>query len=253
MIDKENTKWYEDDYHYTYVGEIVKTLIKESKDVRIKWLEFKENELIEFISNVTNEIKTIRPDTVISAAVLNDYENVKYSYLQDAKKWLELGIIDEIEPMVYDDDYKYVTSYYDYYNNQFKEYAVKIGLSYDLSTLDLLKQIQYSSSTGWILYDASDYLKDEYYQILKNSYHFNYISCITNKNEIENAVINDIIDKIENFYEVKNNTTYGELINSLRLKDYNQIYYNLDNINDSLMQDYIKCIIDELLLKLGQV
>ncbi len=29
MIDKENTKWYEDDYHYTYVGEIVKTLIKE--------------------------------------------------------------------------------------------------------------------------------------------------------------------------------------------------------------------------------
>ena len=57
-----------------------------------------------------------------------------------------------------------------------------------------------------------------------NSYHFNYISCISNKNEIENAVINDVIDKIENFYEVKNNTTYGELINSLRLKDYNQIF-----------------------------
>ena len=237
---------------YNLEGDL-KTLIKESKDVRKKWLEFKENELIEFISNVTNEIKTIRPDTVISAAVLNDYENVKYSYLQDAKKWLELGIIDEIEPMVYDDDYKYVTSYYDYYNNQFKEYEVKIGLSYNLSTLDLLKQIQYCSSTGWILYDASDYLKEEYYQILKNSYHFNYISYISNKNEIENAVINDIIDKIENFYEVKNNTTYGELINSLRLKDYNQIYYNLDNIDDSLMQDYIKCIIDELLLKLGQV
>ena len=29
MIDKENDKWYENDYHYAYVGEIVKTLIKE--------------------------------------------------------------------------------------------------------------------------------------------------------------------------------------------------------------------------------
>ena len=29
MIDKSNDKWYENDYHYTYVGEIVKTLVKE--------------------------------------------------------------------------------------------------------------------------------------------------------------------------------------------------------------------------------
>ena len=234
---------------YNLNGEL-KTLITESLDVRIKWLEFKENELIKFISNLTKEIKTIRPDTIISAAVLNDYETVKYAYLQDSKKWLELGIIDEIEPMVYDNDYNYVISYIDYYNNAFKDYEVKIGLSYDLSILELFKQIQYSSSNGWILFNASDYLKEEYYQILKNSYHFDYVSCILCIDELENVVINDIIDKIENFYEVKNNTTYDELIDSLSSKDYNQIYNNLDLINDVLMKDYLKCIIDQLLLKL---
>ena len=66
---------------------------------------------------MTNGIKSINPNIIITAAVLNDFAAAKTGFLQDAVKWLELGIIDEIEPMVYDDDYKYVTSYYDYYKD----------------------------------------------------------------------------------------------------------------------------------------
>ena len=71
----------------------LKTLIINDKEIRAKWLEFKENELINFITTTTNEIRKIKPNIVISAAVMNNYQEAKKTFLQDYKKWLDLGII----------------------------------------------------------------------------------------------------------------------------------------------------------------
>ena len=230
---------------YDLQGDL-KVLIKESLDVRLKWLEFKENELINFITNATSEMKKIRPDLIISAAVLNDYETIKYNYLQDAKKWLNLGIVDIIEPMVYSDDYLFVTEKIDYYNSEFSEFDVRIGLSYGLTMNELMMQVEAASNNGYILYHTRDYLKESFYEIFKNSFHCDFVSEISSIEKKKTAVIKDLIDKIENYYEIKNNSTYDTLIKELKEYDYNGILTELNLINDSSMTQYIKDIIYQI-------
>lgn len=227
---------------YNLEGDL-KVLIKESLDVRLKWMEFKENELTKFITNATTAMKQIKPNLVISAAVLNEYEKVKINYLQDAKKWLELGIVDIIEPMVYSDDYLFVVDKIDYYNNEFSEYDVRIGLSYGLTVNELMMQLEASSGNGYILFHARDYLNVNYYNIIKSSFHFEYVSEILSSEDKKSAIINDLIDKIENYYEVKNKTNYTNLINSFTNYDYNKIINELSKVLDEGMKNYIYEII----------
>lgn len=230
---------------YNLQGDL-KSLIRESKDIRIKWLEFKENELIKFITNATREMKQINPNLLISAAVLNEYESAKDRYLQDAKKWLNLGIVDMIEPMVYSDDYLFVLDKIDYYNNEFKDYDVRIGLSYGLSVNELMMQITASSKNGYVLFHTRDYLQEKYYKILKNSFHFNYVS---EYSLVENkifAIKNDLIDKIKNYYQVRNNEQYDLLIKCLEEDDYESFRESLNMINDNNMKKYISIILEQL-------
>ena len=221
----------------------LKVLIKESLDVRTKWMEFKENELIKFITNATTAMKQINPNLKISAAVLNEYEKVKINYLQDAKKWLELGIVDMIEPMVYSDDYLFVVDKIDYYNSEFSEFDVRIGLSYGLTVNELMMQLEASSSNGYILFHTRDYLNRSFYNVMKSSFHFEYVSEISSSEEKKSAIISDLIDKIENYYEEKNNLEYEELINSLINYDYTKIINYLAKLYDEGMKNYIYKIV----------
>ena len=230
---------------YNLQGDL-KTLIRQSKDVRLKWLEFKENELIKFITNATNEMKNIKPELIISAAVLNDYDSAKDRYLQDAKKWLNLGIIDMIEPMVYSDDYLFVIDKIDYYNDEFKEYDVRIGLSYGLTVNELMMQLEASSENGYILFHTRDYLNEKYFNLLKHSFHFDFISNISSIKNIKAAVKKDLIDKIENFYEIKNNKDYDLLIQCLEEDDYKTFKEKLFVESDDYMKSYLSKIVEQL-------
>lgn len=227
---------------YNLEGDL-KVLIKESLDIRIKWMEFKENELIKFITKATNEMKSIKPNLVISAAVFNEYDKAKSNYLQDSKKWLELGIVDIIEPMVYSDDYLFVVDKITYFNEEFAEFDVRIGLSYGLTVNELMMQIEAASDNGYILFHTGDYLQSSYYNILKNSFHFDYVSEISSSEDKKVAIINDLVDKITNYYEVKNNKSYKNLITYLKEYNYNLLIKELEKIEDKGMIHYISNII----------
>lgn len=230
---------------YGYDGDL-RDLIRTSLDVRTKWLEFKENELINFITKATSSMKAIKSDLVISAAVFNDYENAKNNYLQDYKRWLELGIVDIIEPMVYSDDYLFVQDKVAYFNEHFSNYEVRIGLSYGLSLNELIMQMELSSNNGCILFHTRDYLTAECLKVLKNSFHFNYVSDISSNEEQVSAVIDDLIDKICNYYQVRNNIEYHSLIKALNELNIDEALGILSTIEDVKMANYLKNIINDL-------
>ena len=223
---------------YNLVGDL-KQLILQSSDVRSKWLKFKEDELINFITRTTNGIKNINPNIVITAAVLNDFAGAKTGFLQDTVKWLELGIVDQVEPMVYSDVTSFVEEKVNYYEEILSDYDYRMGLGNGVTSLDLMKQIISSDKHGYVLFSANFYFKDEYYNLLKSSYHFNHVIDYNNSNEVLSVIKSDIIDKINNYYEIKNNKDYDYLIALLEQDNYTDFKIVLDNLEDKSMSSYL--------------
>lgn len=214
------------------------------KNIRLKWLEFKENELISFITRTTAGIKSVKPEVLITAAVLNNYPTAKNSYLQDYQKWLELGIIDQIEPMVYSQSNSFVNDQIIYFNNNFNDYNYRIGLGYDLSTIDLMIQIKQSEQNGYVLFNSSDYLVNDFYKLLSTNHHNDNIN-IVDKDQLYITITNDIIDKIENYYEIKNNKNFDYLIYLIKTNDLIKLKEELLNLDDTNMSNYILNMLKE--------
>ncbi len=159
---------------FGYSGDL-KELVRTSKEVRNNWLLFKERELVSFITNCSQVIKEINPDIVITAAVLNDYDNAKKSYLQDCKKWLELGILYEIETMVYTVSVSEVEDKIKFYQELVPDYNVRIGLSSRLDTRDIIldfkQMILASKYNGYILFANNIYYDNEFIKLMSLSNH----------------------------------------------------------------------------------
>lgn len=155
----------------------LKTMILNSKDLRTKWLKYKEDELIGFITRISNLIKNKNQDIVISAAVLVNYNSARNNYLQDYKKWLDLGIVDAVEPMNYNSIHSaFVINYDFYYNDEenimYSDY-VRMGISNLLHDGDLAEefiQLRMSMNHGYIIF-SSQYLNNlEYIKLIKLLY-----------------------------------------------------------------------------------
>ncbi len=224
----------------------LRTLILNNKDVRKKWLEFKENELVNFIIRTTSGIKKIKPDILVTAAVFNDFDSASKGFLQDAKKWLDLGIVDQIEPMVYSSDPLFVQNKIEYYQENLNEDDFRIGIGNNISLLDLCKQIYYTDDNGVVIFSSSEYLKNRYVDILTMNHHLDVVSCINSSQEITQAIINDLIDKIEYYFEIKNNENYDYLIDLIKVKNFDKLYLELSSCNDQLMANYILDIINSI-------
>ena len=232
-------------HKYNYEGDL-RDLILNDKDVRKKWLEFKEEELIKFITRTTQGIKNINPSIIITAAVFNNFDSAKRGYLQDAQKWLELGIIDQIEPMVYNSELSFVLNKITYYQENLNDEDFRIGIGNKISLLDLCKQIYYTSSNGVVIFSSTEYLDNKYVDVLSKNHHMDVVSCISTKQEMTSAIINDLLDKIQNYYEVKNNCNYDYLESLISRKDYEKIYIELLTLNDQNMANYILEIIESI-------
>ena len=90
------------------------------------------------------------------------------------------------------------------------------------------------------------YLDNKYVDVLSKNHHMDVVSCISTKQEMTSAIINDLLDKIQNYYEVKNNCNYDYLESLINRKDYEKIYIELLTLNDQNMANYILEIIESI-------
>ena len=216
---------------YNYTGDL-RTLILTDKLVRKQWLEFKETELINFISKCTTEMKNINPDLVVTAAVLNGYEQVKKTYLQDYRKWLELEIVDELEIMMY-------TPFVDYYESSIEDvkdlydsYNIRNGTSAILDVNDIkidIKEILISTKKdGFVLYSANHYTSQVFVDILSNNHSQPYLNDLSSSSDVLSAEIEDAIKMIEGYYATLYHDDFNDLLRALKDKtDYQNYIFNL--------------------------
>ena len=71
---------------------------------RERWRSFRESRLTTLVMRVRTAIKAVKPELVLSAAVLPDDVHAKESRLQDWRLWLDQSLLDVLCPMAYTQD-----------------------------------------------------------------------------------------------------------------------------------------------------
>jgi uncharacterized lipoprotein YddW (UPF0748 family) len=69
-----------------------------------EWDEFRRDQITSLVAEIYREVKTRRPDMVVSAAVVAEPETAYGTRFQDWQGWLREGIIDIAVPMAYTPD-----------------------------------------------------------------------------------------------------------------------------------------------------
>ena len=244
IVDPGHTKYSIDKFMKLYqINGDFNNLFISSKELRVKWLEYKEEELIKFITNCSSEIKKIKPDIIISAAVLSDSDLAKKQYLQDFRKWLSLEIIDEVEPMLYTSSNKELNQKINTYLSYDLECNIRFGLSPRLDVKDLNLDFYQMNATsnigGYILFSSSIYYNPELIDLMSYNHHIDNFSDLNSVEEIRRICYNECIAMINDYYEVKNNTKYNSLKSALNQGIYLDILNEINKLNDSQMKLFL--------------
>jgi uncharacterized lipoprotein YddW (UPF0748 family) len=72
------------------------------------WRKWREDNITRFVETVIKELKAIRNDIEISAAVFPEYESALTEIMQNWKLWTDKGWFDFVCPMIYSDDKEWV-------------------------------------------------------------------------------------------------------------------------------------------------
>ena len=226
----------------------LKKLILTNVTLRETWMQFKQNEIDNFLLRVSSDMRSINPNIKISAATLKNYENAKTNYLQDFRKWHEMGILDRIEGMNYTDSMKDFISHADSYfsDPDFSDIALGIMTTERYTALD---QIDESFNyNGYVLYSSGVYLvssKNPFTDALISNHHSEFISELSSSVDIYKAKTDDIIDMIEGYYAPKYNIDFSWLVDAL--KDYhpNKSKSYVKRIKIDSIKEYITKKIEE--------
>lgn len=228
---------------YGYQGNL-KELIVNSKEVRTNWLTFKRDNLNNFVRDCTALMKSIKSEIIVTAAVLSNREQASRGYLQDYLYWIENGYIDEVEPMLYTDSTTLLRSKMDPYFVINPEYPVRLGLSVKLTKQDNfidMEQIKIAEAKdGYVLYCSRYYLVDPLFtKPMSRNHHYRFVSCLNSKEEINKAIIDNLIDVVTNFYTQVNHKDYQKLLEVLQTYNVEECVKEINTLDEVLMKSYL--------------
>ena len=224
---------------YNLTGDL-HDLVASSSEIRALWLKFKEDELISFIINASNIIRDIKPDILISAAVLSDYENTKLRFLQDWVRWLDEGLIDAVEVMNYLDDTEKFKIKLEKNNTYASSTIITSGISTNIfySTIEEIDMAY--NNKGFILFSSTSYLNDKVLvNQLSSNHHYDFVSSLSLQDDINNAIMNDIKDMINNFYTKASNINFSNVLFALGKKDINELKTSIRILNNQYVKEYL--------------
>src|SRR5204863_9440675 len=66
-----------------------------------RWSDFRRSRLTSLVIKIRTAVKTARPGTIVSAAVIPDAQQAFTSRLQDWRGWIDQSLLDVVCPMAY--------------------------------------------------------------------------------------------------------------------------------------------------------
>jgi uncharacterized lipoprotein YddW (UPF0748 family) len=149
-----------------------------------QWLQWRADILTEFWANLYQQIKAIKPSSIVSISP-NIHDWAFKEYLQDTPTWLQRGIVDIIHPQIYRRDFPSYKAALDrivkdrFFNRYLFKFApgilTKIG-SYRISQDDLLRVLEYNRQCGmngevFFFYEGLRENNDELAKVLRENYY----------------------------------------------------------------------------------
>lgn len=228
---------------YNYEGDL-KALIRNSIEVRADWLDFKYNELNNFVGRLSRTIRGIKEDIKISAAVFPHNYFAKNTYMQDYLHWINNGYVDAIEPMNYTDIHSKYVDTTEYLYSHGVNIEIRMGMGAKLHSENLMndiKQIKAMDRYGdYVLFSAHYYYRDNtFISLMKINHHYPYVSSRNTEEEITKAKCVDTIDMINNYFSKTSNIDFNSLLISLEEENINSIISEINRLDNLLIKEYL--------------
>ncbi len=83
------------------VAEFRKRFGREPRTLPGAWNRFRQDAMDRLVRELASAIRSARPGTAVSIAAVHDLELARRDLFQDAPRWLRLGWVDEVCPMLY--------------------------------------------------------------------------------------------------------------------------------------------------------
>ncbi|MDD4212571.1 MAG: family 10 glycosylhydrolase [Bacilli bacterium] len=222
----------------------LKVLIRNSKSIRTTWLNFKSEELNNFVGRLSAAIRSVKPNILISAAVFPDNSSGIRLYRQDYLKWIQEGYINAIEPMNYTDDVNRFVNVLNYLNNLHLDADIRSGIAAKIISENLLtdlKEIRLMDQYGnYTLFSAHYYYRDNtFVKLMSINHHYSYLSSRSTEEEILHAKCIDTIDMITNYFSQSSDLDYSDLLSALSSESITNILFEISGINNANMKEYL--------------
>lgn len=222
---------------YKYDGEL-KNLIKDSKEVRNQWIDYRAQKVTDAIEKFRSAILKEKPNMIITIAVAADYKSGYTSYCQNWPKWSKNGWIDSVKPMAYTSDTTYVgdltKSYVDLVESKSLIYTGigPVYYSYPISyNQDQMTNAVLKGGAGSCIFATLNILGNpEFERALELS--VSYLSRISPENDDLQAILEEgiahILDKIKRIYNRNHEFNNLEVVQDLlnQIKEYNTYKFN---------------------------
>lgn len=189
-----------------------------------KWCDFRANIINTFVYRAVTEIRALKPDINISADVWPNYEEGPAAMMQEPKKWVAGGYIDNILPMSYTPDISSTVS------DTLNTIAFAKGHSYvttglgtcmGLSRETLIGQVgaaNQSGADGTALFEFESLMSVGYgNELLEGLYRNPAIIGDNNPMLSVNIIFADILRKIKDIYLPDNDLNRG-IFDNIKLK-----------------------------------
>ena len=86
---------------YNYTGDNLAQDLQTDTNLREKWHNFKREQITNIVKNLTQLVRNIAPDVIISASSYGYMYDAYHVYMQDIETWLQNGYLDVVLPMIY--------------------------------------------------------------------------------------------------------------------------------------------------------
>ena len=233
-------------------------VILEDKKARTRWVEFKKQRITDLLTSSQEELRMIRPNLILTAAVFPDPDSID-SIMQDWPEWLNKELIDYVEPMIYQKDTNYFINHQvDNFisriintNEEYRKNKVVVGVGTVISGGDYL---EYFDQIGYVLslhHSYTIFFAGSVFSFSKLnntlvSYNYKPISYTSTFEDKMDAITNDLIKKIEGYYENISEEDFSGLVDALKKgqkekkeENVEEIIEEINKIKDEKIQDNI--------------
>ena len=200
----------------------------------------------------------IRPNLILTAAVFPDPDSID-TIMQDWPEWLNKELIDYVEPMIYQKDTNYFINHQvDNFisriintNEEYRKNRVVVGVGTVISGGDYL---EYFDQIGYVLslhHSYTIFFAGSVFSFSKLnntlvSYNYKPISYTSTFKDKMDAIANDLMKKIEGYYENISEEDFSGLIYALKKGQKEKKEENVEEIIEEIKKIKDEKILDNI-------